>query len=335
MIEKDKSMKQYNTFGLECTAKEYMEFKSPKDLEKIRERYLQGGRCYILGGGSNTIFVRSVFEGCVFKVCNKGINILKETDDEVIVQAAAGEIWSDFVRWCCEKNYCGLENLAGIFGTVGASPVQNIGAYGVQVSDFIEWVEYYDLKKGITTKIQAEDCVFAYRTSRWKYSLGTELITSVAFRLKKNFTPNLSYAAVARFIEKEQIKDLTPTLLCDIITQIRNSKLPDPKILGNVGSFFTNPTISNKRAAELKEKDKDLVTFDEGKKTKLSAGYMIEKCGFKGKRSGNVGMHETQALVMVNYGKASGEEIVAYAHRIMFAVFEIYGVKLEIEAHIA
>ena len=206
--------------------------------------------------------------------------------------------------------YCGLENLAAIYGTVGATPVQNIGAYGVQVADYIERVECFDMATGEMRSVNARDCEFDYRYSRWKKGNGNELIYSVVFRLRKHFVPQTGYAAVARMLEDKEVKDLTPLAMCDMITDLRNSKLPDVTVLEN------------------------LVSFKEDKGVKLSAAYLIERCGFKGKRFGNVGMHAKQALVLVNYGGATGKEIVAFAKQVIETVYDKYGVRLEIEAHI-
>ncbi len=334
MIERNKSLKEYNTFALDCTATEYMEFRNLEDLEQIGERYRQGGRFVVLGGGSNTVFSQTSLEACVLRICNKGIEVLEEDSERIKLRVAAGEVWSDFVKWCCERNYCGLENLAAIYGTVGAAPVQNIGAYGAQVADFVQWVECYDMAKGCFIKVEARDCEFAYRFSRWKHSHRNELICFVVFSLQKTFTPQLSYAAVARIVEQTQSKNLSASRMCELITQVRNSKLPDVKTLGNVGSFFKNPTVTKAKAEELKAKDERLVTFEEADGVKLAAGYLIEQCGFKGKRFGNVGMHATQALVLVNYGGASGEEILQFANHVIDTVGQTYGVRLEIEAHV-
>lgn len=334
MVEANKSLKEFNTFSIDCVAREYAEFKGAEDFDMVRELYDRRGGLRILGGGSNTVFAEEVFEGCVLRVCNKGMEVLEEDEDFVVLRVAAGEVWREFVRWCCGKMYCGLENLAAIYGTVGAAPVQNIGAYGVQVADYIERVECFDLATGEMRSVNARDCEFDYRYSRWKKGNGNELIYSVVFRLRKHFVPQTGYAAVARMLEEKEVKDLTPLAMCDMITDLRNSKLPDVTVLGNAGSFFKNPTVSEEVFERLKAEDENLVSFKEDKGVKLSAAYLIERCGFKGKRFGNVGMHAKQALVLVNYGGATGKEIVAFAKQVIETVYEKYGVRLEIEAHI-
>ncbi len=334
MVEVNKSLKDFNTFGVDCVAREYAEFRAAEDFDMVRELYARWGGLRILGGGSNTVFAASVFEGCVLRVCNKGMELLEEGEDYVLLRVAAGESWRNFVRWCCEKMYCGLENLAAIYGTVGAAPVQNIGAYGVQVADYIESVECFDMADGTKRIVPAEDCNFGYRYSCWKKGRENELICSVVFRLKKHFVPQTGYAAVAKMLEEKGVKNLTPLTMCDMITDLRNSKLPDVKILGNAGSFFKNPTVSEETFERLKAMDEGLVSFKEDKGIKLSAAYLIEHCGFKGKRFGNVGMHAKQALVLVNYGGAEGKEIVDFAEKVIETVFDKYGVRLEIEAHI-
>lgn len=334
MVETNKNLKDFNTFSIDCIAREYAEFKGAEDFDMVRDLYAQKGSLKILGGGSNTVFAEELFNGCVLRVCNKGMEVLEEGEDFVVLRVAAGEVWREFVRWCCEKMYCGLENLAAIYGTVGAAPVQNIGAYGVQVADYIEWVECFDMAKGEMKQVNAKDCKFDYRYSRWKKGNENELIHSVVFRLRKHFTVQTGYAAVARMLEGKEVKNLTPLAMCDMITDLRNSKLPDVKVLGNAGSFFKNPTVSEEVFKSLKAEDENLVSFKEDKGVKLSAAYMIEHCGFKGKKVGNVGMHSKQALVLVNYGGATGKEIVAFANKIIESVYDKYGVKLEIEAHI-
>lgn len=334
MVETNKNLKDFNTFSIDCIAREYAEFKGAEDFDMVRDLYAQKGGLKILGGGSNTVFAEELFNGCVLRVCNKGMEVLEEGEDFVMLRVAAGEVWREFVRWCCEKMYCGLENLAAIYGTVGAAPVQNIGAYGVQVADYIEWVECFDMAKGEMKQVNAKDCKFDYRYSRWKKGNENELIHSVVFRLRKHFTVQTGYAAVARMLEGKEVKNLTPLAMCDMITDLRNSKLPDVKVLGNAGSFFKNPTVSEEVFKSLKAEDENLVSFKEDNGVKLSAAYMIEHCGFKGKKVGNVGMHSKQALVLVNYGGATGKEIVAFANKIIESVYDKYGVKLEIEAHI-
>lgn len=334
MAEANKSLKEFNTFSIDCVAREYAEFKGAEDFDMVQELYARRGGLRILGGGSNTVFTEEVFDGCVLRVCNRGIEVLEENEDFVVLRVAAGEVWREFVRWCCEKMYCGLENLAAIYGTVGAAPVQNIGAYGVQVADYIERVECFNMATGEMRSVNARDCEFDYRYSRWKKGNGNELIYSVVFRLRKHFTVQTGYAAVARMLEGKEVKNLTPLAMCDMITDLRNSKLPDVTVLGNAGSFFKNPTVSEEVFKSLKAEDENLVSFKEDKGVKLSAAYMIEHCGFKGKKVGNVGMHSKQALVLVNYGGATGKEIVAFANKIIESVYDKYGVKLEIEAHI-
>ena len=334
MVEANKSLKEFNTFSIDCVAREYAEFKGVEDFDMVQELYARRGGLRILGGGSNTVFTEEVFDGCVLRVCNRGIEVLEENEDFVVLRVAAGEVWREFVRWCCEKMYCGLENLAAIYGTVGAAPVQNIGAYGVQVADYIERVECFNMATGEMRSVNARDCEFDYRYSRWKKGTGNELIYSVVFRLRKHFVPQTGYAAVARMLEGKEVKDLTPLAMCDMITNLRNSKLPDVTVLGNAGSFFKNPTVSEEVFKSLKAEDENLVSFKEDKGVKLSAAYMIEHCGFKGKKVGNVGMHAKQALVLVNYGGATGKEIVAFAKQVIETVYDKYGVRLEIEAHI-
>lgn len=334
MMEKTtKNLKAFNTFAIDCTAEAYFEFTSKEQLPQTAQIYAQYPKTHILGGGSNTVFLNNRISGAVIRICNKGIETLEENDRNVIVRVAAGESWEGFVRWACKRGYCGIENLAAIPGTVGAAPVQNIGAYGAQAEDSIAWVESFDMARQKFIQTKKEDCRFGYRNSRWKSENKQELIHSVVFSLNKNFVPNTDYKALREYMERNPEKNPTPERICEIVTEIRNSKLPDPKILGNAGSFFKNPTVDKDEYERLKSKFKNLVAFEEQDGYKLSAAWLIESCGLKGKRFGNVGMHEKQALVMVNYGGATGKQIADFALRVRQTVKDRFDVDLQTEAH--
>ncbi|MBQ4421199.1 MAG: UDP-N-acetylmuramate dehydrogenase [Bacteroidales bacterium] len=332
-MEYNIDLKPYNTFGLNCKAKEFMRLRTEEDLDLLHSVY---GKQTILflGFGANIVFANEEFSGLVAKVENSGLSIKEEDKNFCFVEVEAGVIWDNFVDWACEKGLSGVENLAGIPSSVGAAPVQNIGAYGMEVKDTIAYVTVFDLKKNKFITLKNEECNFAYRNSIFKYQEGNLLIWKVGFCLKKNFTPNINYKALEEKIKKENIVSLTPKLIAQKVREIRNEKLPHFNVLGNVGSFFKNPVIEKHQYELLKKDYKDIVAFDSGEKKKISAAWLIEQCGYKGKRIGNIGMHDKQALVMVNYGGASGKDVLHLAHQIQKNVKEKFDIDLNIEAHL-
>jgi UDP-N-acetylmuramate dehydrogenase len=329
-----KNLKLLNTFAIDCVAKDFVEFYSENDFEKIDKAYKEYQKVHILAGGSNTVFLNEEFDGTIIKIENKGKKIISEEVDSVAIEVNSGENWAEFVRWACLNGFSGLENLAAIPGQVGASPVQNIGAYGMQVSDRILWVEVHNMKTSDNYRIMNADCEFDYRYSRWKTSHKEELIYKVVFLLDKVFQPQLDYAAIRSYLEENKINEVSPLQMCEIVTEIRNSKLPDPEILPNAGSFFKNPTISQEQFEDLKQRFPQIVSFSQSNAVKLSAAWLIEQCGFKGKRYDCLGMHVKQALVMVNYGDAKGKDVLNFANLVIETVKEKFGVQLEIEAHL-
>ena len=333
-IMENKNLKLLNTFAIDCVAKNFVEFDSEDDFEKIDKAYKNSQKVHILAGGSNTVFLKEEYEGTIIKIATKGKKIISEEVDCVAVEVSAGEDWAEFVRWACLNGFSGLENLAAIPGQVGASPVQNIGAYGMQVADRILWVEVHNMKTSDNYRIRNADCEFDYRFSRWKTSHKEELIYKVVFLLDKVFQPKLDYVAIKSYLEENKVNPITPIKMCDIVTKIRNSKLPDPQILPNAGSFFKNPTISQEKFNALKDNFPQIVSFSQENTIKLSAAWLIEQCGFKGERYNCVGMHAKQALVMVNYGGATGEDVLNFANFVIEKVKEKFDVKLEIEAHL-
>jgi UDP-N-acetylmuramate dehydrogenase len=286
----------------------------------------------VLGAGSNILFTRD-FEGLVLKNELKGISLLSERQDQVRIRAAGGEDWHGFVQWCLQQGFYGLENLSLIPGTVGAAPVQNIGAYGVEVGDCIEAVEALDLASGARNRFEAAACAFGYRSSIFKTQCRNRFfITAVTFRLSR--TPRLvtSYADVRRALAERRPSGLTPQALSEIICAIRRRKLPDPGELANAGSFFKNPVVSRRRLAALQARFPELPAYRASNdRVKLAAGWMIERCGWKGRRLGACGVFAGQALVLVNHGGASGEDILRLAEAVQTSVEERFGIRLEPE----
>lgn len=330
----DFSLKSYTTFGVDCKAKYLFEFTELSDLQLfLKTNHSWKEKYFILGGGSNLLFLDD-FQGMILHPNVPGINIIKEDRQNVWVEAGAGEDWDEFVQYCTVSGFGGLENLSLIPGTVGASPVQNIGAYGREVSQFIETVKGYDLKTLEEYEIGAGDCKFGYRDSIFKNELkGRFIVTSVVYKLEKFPEFELSYGDVQSEVEKLGVVNLGN--IRQAIINIRSYKLPDPKEIGNAGSFFKNPVVEKKVVDKLKEKYPDLTTYViSDDKVKLAAGWLIDQCGWKGYREGDTGVHEKQALVLVNYGKASGRQIYDLSEKIKASVFEKFGVELEREVNI-
>ena len=332
-IKKNISLKPYNTFGIDVTAKEFIEVDTLDDLKDVTKQY---NNFFVLGGGSNLLLTKDL-KIPVVKINLKGITIISENDDVVLIKANAGENWHHFVLWCLNHNYGGLENLSLIPGNVGTAPMQNIGAYGVEIKDTLFQLEAFEINTGFIKKFSNSNCNFGYRNSIFKNKKkGKYIITSVIFKLtKKEHTINTSYGAIKSELDKKNIK--TPTIkdVSDAVIAIRQSKLPDPKEIGNSGSFFKNPVISIKQFNELKKQYPEIPSYPVSyNEVKVPAGWLVEQCGFKGKRFGDAGIHKKQALVLVNYGNATGKEIFELAKKIQQTVFDNFGVKIELEVNI-
>ncbi|HEY9170210.1 MAG TPA: UDP-N-acetylmuramate dehydrogenase [Lutibacter sp.] len=329
-IQQNISLKPYNTFGISTNAKRFVSVNSINELKKI---LASEKNIFILGGGSNILLTADV-EKLVVHINTKGI-IVNDFDDEVLVTAEAGENWHELVLWCVSQNYGGLENLALIPGNVGTSPIQNIGAYGVELKDVFQQLEAIEISTGKTRIFTKADCNFGYRNSVFKNELkGKYIITNVTFKLtKKNHAINISYGAIRDLlIEKENpsIKEIA-----DVVIAIRQSKLPDPEEIGNSGSFFKNPVIQPELFKELTKKYPEIPHYVISEnEIKIPAAWLIEQCGFKGKRFGDAGVHEKQALVLVNYNKASGKEIYDLAQKIQQKVMSNFKITLEVEVNI-
>lgn len=285
----------------------------------------------VLGKGSNVLFTRD-FPGFIIINRIEGIRKTGESEDHVYAEAGAGVNWDDFVSYCLENNWGGVENLIRIPGTVGAAPVQNIGAYGVEVSHCIDHIKMLYPKTGETEVISGPACNFGYRNSIFKHELkGEVIITSVAFRLDKNPVPVLTYEPVLNALDKRGIKRPSIQEVAAIVSEIRNSKLPDPEIIGNCGSFFKNPIVDKNQLSILVQHYPEMKYHQVGDAFKIYAGWLLEKAGWKGYRQGQVGCYEKQALVLVNYGNASGKEVDELATRISSSVYALFGIRLERE----
>tara|TARA_B100000767_G_C19669615_1_gene494701 strand:+ start:107 stop:1120 length:1014 start_codon:yes stop_codon:yes gene_type:complete len=336
MIRSDVSLKTLNTFGISASAKFFSEASNEDQVRAIiQTNEFSSNDNLILGGGSNLLFTEN-FNGIVLKNNISGIEVIRETDEDVYVKAGGGVVWHDFVLYCIKKGWNGLENLSLIPGSLGASPMQNIGAYGVEIKDIFEELEAIHLKTGEINYFNNSDCKFNYRESVFKTSLkGEYLISRVTFKLSKKMNFNTSYGIINQQLEAMNITDLTAKSISDAVVAIRQSKLPDPKKIGNSGSFFKNPIVSNEQFEKLKLNYPTVVGYPSGdKSTKLAAGWLIDQAGWKGKKFNNYGVHKNQALVLVNYGGATGKEIYNLSEEIMQSIKEKFNVALEREVNI-
>lgn len=335
------SLKPYNTFGIDVKADTFAVINDLKDLSDIfqsgpvLDSLSSGEQLLVLGEGSNVLFTGD-FQGLVLKVSVLGMQVIKEDDGSVVIRAGAGEKWDDLVRFCIEKGYGGLENLSGIPGCVGASPIQNIGAYGTEMKECFVSLEAIDLTNGRMKEFKHEECRFGYRDSVFKNELkGKYLILSVTFRLSKNPVLNLSYKTLNEKLSKTVKDSLNIGQVRKAVLEIRSSRLPDPAVIGNAGSFFKNPVVNRQGIKDLLKEHPDLVYFPlQEDYCKIAAGWLIDRCGWKGHREGNVGVYKNQALVMVNYGKASGPEILNLAMKVRDSVRSRFGILLEPEVQI-
>ena len=333
MIQTNKNLKEFNTFGISVRAEMFASFSSATELQKILS-FRNGKDLLVLGGGSNLLLTKD-FEGLVIKNEIKRFEVIKETEDEVIVESGAGENWHEFVLNCIDKGFGGIENLSLIPGSVGASPMQNIGAYGVEIKDVFESLSAYHIASGEIHYFDKKKCEFGYRESIFKNKIkGEYIILTVTFRLTKKPTINSSYGAINEQLKIMGIQEPTIKELSAAVIAIRQSKLPDPKIIGNAGSFFKNPTIDNALLEKIQVSYPDIPNYPAENGRKLAAGWLIEKAGWKGKTFGNYGVHKQQALVLVNYGNCTGREILDLSSEIIQDVFEKFGVSLEREVNI-
>ncbi|MFI1771650.1 UDP-N-acetylmuramate dehydrogenase [Thalassobellus citreus] len=334
-IEQNISLKPYNTFGIDVTADYFVSVSSLDSLKKALS-FKNHPNKLILGGGSNMLLTKNQ-DALVIQLNLKGISIVSEDEDFATIKASAGENWHEFILWCLKNDFGGLENMSLIPGNVGTAPIQNIGAYGVELKDHFVSCEALSTETYKIRSFDKADCNFGYRNSIFKNEVkGKYIITSVTFKLtKRNHKLNINYGAIASQLEDSGIKTLTIQDVSKAVIAIRESKLPDPKHIGNSGSFFKNPVISKSQFDILSKNFEDIPSYivsdDE---VKVPAGWLIEKAGFKGKRFGNYGVHKKQALVLVNYGNAKGEDILNLSKLIQKTVKRLFNISIEAEVNI-
>ncbi|MDG1148123.1 MAG: UDP-N-acetylmuramate dehydrogenase [Crocinitomicaceae bacterium] len=334
MISTNVNLKEHNTFGISVNSSRFATFTSVDDLTQVLAKR-EDSKLLILGGGSNILFTKD-FDGLVLKNEIKGFEIIHQDNDIVQIKVGAGEVWHDFVMKCIDLRFAGIENLSLIPGSVGASPMQNIGAYGVEIKDVFVELEAYHINSGKTKIFSKEECQFGYRESVFKREFKDQyIITSVTYELNMSSRVNSSYGAIQHELESNGIKHPTIKDISNAVIKIRSSKLPNPKEIGNAGSFFKNPIVGKDVLSKLQNTFEKVPNYPapEGK-VKLAAGWLIEQAGWKGKTVGNHGVHKNQALVLVNYSDALGDEILTLSTQIINDVTEKFGVTLEREVNI-
>lgn len=338
-IQNNFSLKNYNTFGIEAKAKRFVAVHDVTELRMILEQN-KSEKKFILGGGSNMLLTKDI-EALVIHVDLKGKKIIKETEDFVWVESQAGENWHEFVIWTIDQNFGGLENMSLIPGNVGTTPVQNIGAYGTEIKDTFDSCEAMTIENQEMKTFTNSACHFGYRESIFKNEVKDQyVITSVVFKLtKRNHKINISYGDIMTELAKNnpEVSVPNPTLkeVSNAVIAIRQSKLPDPKELGNSGSFFKNPILLKTDFEKIHQKFPEMKFYEVSKtEVKVPAGWLIEQAGFKGKRFGDAGIHKNQALVLVNYGNATGQEILDVSTNIQETVFKTFGIHIEAEVNV-
>ena len=332
-IQQNISLKNYNTFGIDVYAERFVSITSVYELQRVLKFEKD---VFLISGGSNMLLTNDI-EKLVVHINIKGISIDRENHNDIYLTVNAGENWHGFVIWCVENDYGGIENLSLIPGNVGTCPIQNIGAYGVEVKDTITKVEAIEIETQKLVQFSNEECNFGYRNSIFKNKVnGKYIITSVSFQLTKGkHHLNTSYGAIETELNTQNIKNPTLKNISDAVIAIRKSKLPDPKEIGNSGSFFKNPVISKTLFLQLQKEYPNIPSYIISEsEIKVPAGWLIEKADFKGKRFGNFGVHEKQALVLVNYGNASGKEIYQLAKKIQYTILTKFKITLEIEVNV-
>ncbi len=336
-IEENVNLKAYNTFGINAIARYFCSISNEDELQSLLQTDLyKNEKTLILGGGSNILFTKD-YDGLVIKADLKGIQVVDESDDTISIRAMSGEIWHDFVVYCVNHNWGGIQNLSLIPGTVGAAPIQNIGAYGIELKEVVKEVSGIELISGEVKSFQNHECAFGYRESIFKHQLKEKFfISSVTLSLtKKNHIINISYGAIKDTLKEMNIDEPSLKSISDAVIHIRMSKLPDPRQLGNAGSFFKNPIISLNHYQSLQKAFPQIPGYHSvNQEVKVPAGWLIEQCGWKGKRINDIGVHTHQALVIVNYGNGTGEEIFQLAMQIISSVKEKFYIHLTPEVNI-
>ena len=330
------NLQSYNSFGFNVIAKQWVEINDARELDRLlRSPEYKKEKHLVLSGGNNILFTSDFFDGIVIHVNNKGIKTIADDGDKVIVRVQAGEDWPEFVKQMVSKGYYGVENLAHIPGKVGAAPVQNIGAYGMELKDSFLKCEAVNLENGRKRTFDNKECVFGYRSSIFKGMLkGQYVITSVDFQLSKSGELRLDYGNIRSYLSEHGIDSPTLLQLHDAICAIRDAKLPDPKVIGNAGSFFKNPVIKMEQFRTLQQQYPDMPHYDEPDgKVKVPAGWLIEQAGWKGWHNEHVGVYEKQALVLVHYGNGKGEDIVYLSKQIQQSVEEKFGIQISPEVN--
>lgn len=334
-IQKNISLKPFNTFGIDVKAKSFISIKTIDDLQRLIISKRDEPK-FLLGGGSNMLLTKDI-EDLVVHLDIKGIQVVDENEEHVFIKANAGENWHDFVLWCIDNNFGGLENMSLIPGNVGTAPIQNIGAYGVELKDNFVECEAMEKQTSLIKIFSKSDCNFGYRNSIFKNELkGKYIITSVTFKLtKKNHKLNTSYGDIEKELKTNNINSPSIKDISNAVITIRQSKLPDPNELGNSGSFFKNPVISKEQFDIFISKFPEAPSYKVSEtEVKVPAGWLIEQSGFKGQRFGDAGVHKNQALVLVNYGNASGAEIWDLAMKIKHKVLTLFGIEINPEVNI-
>ena len=332
----DYSLLHHNTFNIDARCRRFIEFENVEEAQAIcRKLSCDDQPLMVLGGGSNLLLTRD-FDGTVLHSAIKGIEVTSDNEDCVMVRVGSGVVWDDFVAYAVDHNWYGAENLSYIPGEVGASAVQNIGAYGAEAKDIINKVEAIDIADATITTIDADSCNYGYRQSRFKQEWrGRYLITHVTFRLSKTFTPKLDYGNIRAKLQTQGIEKPDARQLRDTIIDIRREKLPDPAVEGNAGSFFMNPVVSRSKYLELAALYPSVPHYQvDANSVKIPAGWMIEQCGWKGRSLGNAGVHSKQALVLVNRGGATGNEVVELCNAVRHDVKEKFGIDIHPEVNI-
>lgn len=328
-------LSKLNTFGIKAKASFFIEINTEDDVAELFSLDLfKKKEKLFLGGGSNVLFTKD-FDGIVVINKLKGIEIIGEDENTVLVKSMGGEAWNDLVSFSVDKGYWGIENLALIPGSVGATPVQNIGAYGVEIKETLVSVEAYEIETGKKKIFSNEECKFGYRDSVFKNELkGKYFISAMILKLNKKENLNSNYKALQDYLKKNNLQIKNSKDVSNAISEIRKTKLPDPKDLGSAGSFFKNVYVDQNKFKELKEKYLDMPSFTEGEMIKIPAGWLVEACGWKGKKVGNVGVYDKQALVLVNLGGATGQEIKNLSDEIIDSVYKKFGVKITPEVNL-